>query len=147
MLLVHCLQGPGLIYEVADFRHAVSGIWRSPKANIPGLHPGKLILAFRDSFSFNGLVSIKQAKNQKQTQAGRLPKRGAAAGGNGIRPGITPKGLVYFGWNSGLITGRAGPSFGLAFLPLFWRWKKWKGIAKKRVDLIALQKSLSLLQG
>jgi len=56
-----------------------------------------------------------------------LPKRGPvppdagdAAGGNAIRPGIPPKGLAYFGWNSGLIAGRAGPSFGLAFLLHFF---------------------------
>jgi len=29
-----------------------------------------------------------------------------------------------FGDLSGLITGRVGPSFGLDFLPLFWRWNE-----------------------
>ena len=48
------------------------------------------------------------------------PNAADATGGNGIRPGITPKGLAYFGRNSGLITGRAGPSFGLAFLLHFF---------------------------
>ena len=94
----------------------------------PGLKPGAIDFTPSGLIFFQWLGVGKTTKKQKKTHAGRRPKRGpvppnagAAACGNGIRPGIPPKGLAYFGRNSGLITGRAGPSFGLAFLPLFWR--------------------------